>query len=248
MAEVGRPRKQLTTLVSGLARGALNLLLPISCAVCRTEGRFLCAGCELKLPRLERPYCIWCSDRGREPLCDWCAAAPPTVDGIRAPYVFEGAVRDLVHDLKYRNLRASAPELAGLMADCLRRNDLSSDVLAPVPLHRGAERLRGYNQSLLLCRELAKLADIPMRAGLLRRKRDTPPQVSMGSHDERRRNMVGAFECDADVRGLAVLVIDDVVTTGSTMSACADALKASGAASVWGLALARQTGGQSSVT
>ena len=238
-------RSQLTNLVSGLARGALNLLLPISCAVCSTEGRFVCADCEPQLPRLERPYCVRCSDRGREPLCDWCAAAPPTVNGIRAPYVFEGAVRDLVHDLKYRNLRASAPELAGLMAECLRRNDLSSDVLAPVPLHRSAERLRGYNQSVLLCRELAKLTDIPMRARLLRRKRDTPTQVSMGSHDERRRNMVGAFECDADVRGSTVLVIDDVVTTGSTMSACADALKAAGAASVWGLALARQSGGAS---
>ena len=238
-------RSQLTNLVSGLARGALNLLLPISCAVCSTEGRFVCADCEPQLPRLERPYCVRCSDPGREPLCDWCAATPPTVNGIRAPYVFEGAVRDLVHDLKYRNLRASAPELAGLMAECLWRNDLNPDVLAPVPLHRSAERLRGYNQSLLLCRELAKLTDIPMRARLLRRKRDTPPQVSMGSHDERRRNMVGAFECDADVRGSTVLVIDDVVTTGSTMSACADALKAAGAASVWGLALARQSGGAS---
>ena len=110
-------RSQLTNLVSGLARGALNLLLPISCAVCSTEGRFVCADCEPQLPRLERPYCVRCSDPGREPLCDWCAATPPTVNGIRAPYVFEGAVRDLVHDLKYRNLRASAPELAGLMAD-----------------------------------------------------------------------------------------------------------------------------------
>ena len=224
----------------------LNLLLPISCAVCRTEGRFLCADCEPRLPRLERPYCTRCSDRGREPLCDWCAATPPTVNGIRAPYVFEGAVRDLVHDLKYRNLRASAAELARLMADCLRRNELSPDVLVPVPLHRSAERQRGYNQSKLLCKEMAKLTQIPMRAGLLRRERDTPPQVSMESHDKRRHNMVGAFECDTDVKGLAVLVIDDVVTTGSTMSACADALKKAGASSVWGLALARQTGGQSS--
>ena len=232
-------RKHLTKLVTGLGRGALNLLLPISCAVCRTEGRFVCEECEAKLPRLERPYCTRCGDRGREPLCDWCAATPPAVNGIRAPYVFEGAVRDLVHDLKYRNLRASAGELAGLMAGYLARNDLSPDVLVPVPLHRSAERHRGYNQSLLLCREMAKLTHIPMKAGLLRRGRDTPPQVSMESHDERRRNMVGAFECDADVRGLAVLVIDDVVTTGSTMSACADALKKAGAASVWGLALAR---------
>ena len=233
----------LTNLVSSLSRGMLNLLLPISCAVCRTEGRFLCADCEPKLPRLERPYCTRCGDRGREPFCDWCAATPPTVNGIRAPYLFRGVVREMVHDLKYRNVRACARELAGLMADCLQRNNLSPDVLVPVPLHRSAERQRGYNQSALLCRELERLTDIPMRAALLTRRRDTPAQVSMGSHDERRHNMVGAFECDADVGGLAVLVIDDVVTTGSTMFACADALKTAGAASVWGLAFARQTGG-----
>ena len=237
---------QLTNLVSGLSRGVLNLLLPISCAVCRTEGRFLCAECEPSLPRLERPFCTRCGDRGREPFCDWCVSTPPNVNGVRAPYLFEGVVREMVHDLKYRNVRACAGELAGLMADCARRNNLSPDVLVPVPLHRSAERQRGYNQSALLCRELAKLTRIPMRTRSLTRKRDTPAQVSMGSHDERRHNMVGAFECGADVRGLAVLVIDDVVTTGSTMFACADALKAAGAASVWGLALARQTGGQSS--
>ena len=198
-------RSQLTNLVSGLARGALNLLLPISCAVCSTEGRFVCADCEPQLPRLERPYCVRCSDRGREPLCDWCAATPPTVNGIRAPYVFEGAVRDIVHDLKYRNLRASAPELAGLMADCLRRNDLNFRRARAGTASQECRASAGIQPVVLLCRELGKLADIPMRAGLLRRKRDTPPQVSMGSHDERRRNMVGAFECDADVRGSGCL-------------------------------------------
>ena len=236
-------RNQVATAISRLAGGALNLLLPIRCAVCDADGRYLCSDCEPKLPRLERPYCTLCADRGKEPLCDWCAATPPKISGIRAPYLFEGAVREMVHDLKYRNVRAAAPVLAGLLAAYLDKNSLPADVLVPVPLHRRAERERGYNQSELLARETSKLTGLPLVNRTLRRTRNTPPQVSMESPEGRRRNMDGAFRCDEDLRGPAVLLVDDVVTTGSTMSACADALKSAGAASVWGLALARQAAG-----
>ncbi len=231
----------MATALSRLGSGALDLLFPVGCAVCGKEGRHLCAECEPSLPRLEPPYCLRCADVGKEPLCDWCADAPPAFDGIRAPYLHEGAVREMVHALKYRNVRSLAPELAGLLAAHVRKGLLPSGVLTPVPLHGRAERQRGYNQSALLCGELAKLVNAPARAGMLRRTRNTPPQVSR-NHDERRTNMVGAFECVVDAEGLDVILIDDVVTTGSTIAACADALRAAGAASVWGLALARQSG------
>ena len=94
-----------------------------------------------------------------------------------------------------------------------------------------------------LARELGKLTGLPLANRALRRTRNTPPQVSMESHDERRKNIQSAFECVDDVAGQAVLLIDDVVTTGSTMSACAEVLKAAAATSVWGLALARQASG-----
>lgn len=238
------PGKRATAILSRVAGGALDLVLPISCAVCDTEGHYLCPDCEPKLPRLERPYCTRCADRGREPLCDVCAASPPAIDGIRAPYLFEGIVREMAYDLKYRNIRAAAPDLARLLADFLKSNRVPGDVLVPVPLHRSAERRRGYNQSQLLARELAKLTGLPLVGRALRRTRDTEPQVSMDSLNQRRTNIDGAFECVDGLPGRTVLLIDDVVTTGSTMSACAEALKASGAASVWGLALARQSSGQ----
>ncbi|MDA1347680.1 MAG: ComF family protein [Chloroflexi bacterium] len=238
------PGKRATAILSRVAGGALDLVLPISCAVCHTEGHYLCPDCESELPRLERPYCTRCADRGKELLCDWCARSRPEVDGIRAPYLFEGVVREMVHDLKYRNIRAAAPDLARLLADFLNTNRVPGDVLVPVPLHRSAERRRGYNQSQLLARELAKLTRLPLVGHALRRTRYTEPQVSMDSLDQRRTNIDGAFECFDDISGRTVLLIDDVVTTGSTMSACAEALKASGAASVWGLALARQSSGQ----
>ena len=140
----------------------------------------------------------------------------------------------------YRNLRAAAPELGRLMALYLEAQPIRAEVLVPVPLHRWRERERGYNQAELLARELSRHTDLPLDVDALRRNRNTPPQVSMRGHDDRSRAVRGAFECIGDVAGRRVLLIDDVVTSGSTMSACAAALKNAGARSAWGLSLARQ--------
>ena len=200
----------------------------------------MCEGCKATLRKLEKPYCPRCSWPGWASLCHWCAALPLAIDGIRAAYQFEGAVREMVHALKYRNLRAAAPDLGRLLASYLDSNEIPADVAMPVPLHPRRERERGYNQSELMARELSKRTGVPVQAGVLRRTRNAAPQVSLNGHEERRRNIDGAFECSSPVEGLRVLLIDDVVTTGSTMSACAGALRAAGASSIWGLALARQ--------
>ena len=81
--------------------------------MCGREGRFLCEHCEGVLPRLRQPHCARCARPGSTPLCSWCTASAPDYDGIRAPYLMEGAVREMVYSLKYRNLRASAHELGG---------------------------------------------------------------------------------------------------------------------------------------
>jgi len=145
----------------------------------------------------------------------------------------------MVHDLKYGNIRALAPTLGGLLADYLGSLRFEADVVSPVPLHHKRERSRGYNQSYLLAREVSRRVQIPMADDRLLRSMDTPPQVAMSGRQERRQNIEGAFECTRDATGLRVLLIDDVVTTGSTMSACALALMDAGAESVFGLALAR---------
>ena len=151
----------------------------------------------------------------------------------------EGAIRSAVHALKYRNLRAAAPTLGRLMAGWVESNPISGQALVPVPLHRRRLRERGYNQSELLAREVAKERALPVLDGILVRTRDTPPQVSL-SYDDRVKNVEGSFECRADVSGRSLILVDDVVTTGSTLFACAAALKAGGAVAVWGLALARE--------
>jgi ComF family protein len=113
--------------------------------------------------------------------------------------------------------------------------------MVPVPLHHKRLRERGYNQSHLLAQELSKLTGLPLADNCLIRKRHTPPQARTTTVDERQSNVADAFSCrDRRLENKQVLLIDDVSTSGSTLDACAQALKAAGASSVWGLVLARE--------
>ena len=159
---------------------------------------------------------------------------------MRAPYEFRDSARSIIHDLKYRNVRIAVPYIARLLAEYLERNPYPVDAYCPVPLHPRRERSRGFNQSELMAQHLSKLTGVPVDTTALRRTRNTPPQVSMESPGDRHSNIADAFECPPDIEGRRYMLIDDVVTTGSTMSACADALKDAGAANVWGIAFARQ--------
>jgi ComF family protein len=174
-------------------------------------------------------------------LCPSCVSWKAEIDGIRAPFKFDGVVRQAVHQLKYRNLRVLAGTLAQLMSDYLTDYPLPGEVLVPVPLHRKRLRERGYNQSELLARELGRLANLPVVDDCLVRERHAVPQARAMNVEERRRNVAGVFCCRNDrLRGKQVLLIDDVATSGATLDACAAALKAAGAISVWGLVLSRE--------
>jgi len=130
--------------------------------------------------------------------------------------------------------------LAGLLYDYLIANPLPGEVLVPVPLHQKRLRERGYNQSQLLAQELAKLTSLPVIADCLIRQKHTPTQTKTATVGERLSNVAGAFLCRDDrLKEKQVLLIDDVSTSGATLDASATALKAAGAASVWGLTLAR---------
>jgi len=153
----------------------------------------------------------------------------------------EGTIRQAVHQLKYKNLRALAPPLAQLMRDYLAANPLPGEALVPVPLHRKRLKERGHNQSQLLAEELSKLVALPVINNVLIRKHHTPPQARTTTAEERWSNITNAFTCISDkIKDKKVLLIDDVSTSGATLNACAQALKDAGAALVWGLVLARE--------
>ncbi len=150
-------------------------------------------------------------------------------------------MRQAIHQLKYRNLRALTVPLAELLNDYLTANSLPGEVLVPVPLHPRRLRERGHNQSQRLAEELSNLTNLPVTGDCLIRKHHTPPQARTTTVEERRSNVTNAFTCVNDrLRDKQVLLIDDVSTSGATLDACATALKTAGATSVWGLVLARE--------
>ena len=163
------------------------------------------------------------------------------LEGLRSPFRFEEVARQAIHHLKYKNVKALAPQLAQLLADYLSAAPIPHQVLVPVPLHPRRLRERGYNQSSLLAWEMGRLIGSPMVTDCLLRRRDTRAQAQAATADARRSNVADAFFCrDERLRAKEVLLIDDVCTTGATLNACAHALKAAGATSVWGLTVARE--------
>jgi ComF family protein len=189
----------------------------------------------------------------RPQLCAACAGAPSPITRIYAVAYSAGVLRRAIHRLKYVGQTQLAEPLGALLADWWLAHPLRVDLLAPTPLHPARERQRGFNQATLLARRLSRAAGIPCAEHLVRRQRDTRPQVGLNAR-ERAQNVAGAFIADAGaVAGRRILLIDDVCTTGATLEACATALRAAGAADVWGLVVARArshatpqiTGGQS---
>lgn len=224
-----------------LGTAALDLLFPSRCLGCGKEGSLICPTCRDKLPAITPPVCHRCgTPQPSNELCSACLNHRHDIDGIRSPFRFEGVIRRAVHQLKYNNLRHMAGSLAGLLGDYLSANPIPGEVLVPVPLHPRRLRERGYNQSHLLAKKLCRLAGLPVMADCISRKRQASPQTKTASANQRRNNVAGAFICRGSLKGKKIILIDDVATSGATLDACAAALKSAGAASVWGLTIARE--------
>jgi ComF family protein len=150
-------------------------------------------------------------------------------------------VRTAIHDLKYRRARVRASFLSSLIAQAVEARPLQLDLLLPVPLSARRQRERGFNQTEQIANALGRHLAVPVDSGNLRRTRHTAPQVGKTA-EQRRMNLEGAFICTAPARvaGRRVGVVDDVMTTGATLRACADELRAAGASRVFGLVVARE--------
>jgi ComF family protein len=219
---------------------ALDLFFPPWCIGCGREGKYICDSCLQNLPLISPPICVTC---GRpltiDGTCPGCIEGKVDIDGIRAPFLFDGVIRKAIHEFKYRNLKDISTSLAKFLHDFLLDSPLPVDVLVPVPIHRKRLRERGYNQSSLIARELSRMCGMPIIENCLIRKVNTPPQVRTTSAIERRKNISNAFACiNNRLEGKKILLIDDVSTSGATLNTCAGVLKAAGAVSVWGLTIA----------
>ena len=222
----------------------LDFLWPPHCVNCRAINSWLCQNCFSQIPFLNTSICKRCGipvGAASGSPCPECEANSwQSIDGMRAASRFsDNPIRPAIHFLKYHNHRAITAILGKILVDAYRRYHLNVEVIVPVPLHPSRLRERGYNQSELLAREVGAVLNLTVNTDGLQRTRKTKPQVEL-SIDERRQNVVNAFACDNQkLAGQQVLLIDDVCTTGSTLDACAAALKKSGVVSVWGLTLAR---------
>jgi ComF family protein len=201
------------------------------------------------MPPIAAPLCIVCgipfSGAGTDHVCGSCSTSPPRFDAARAALAYEGASRDLIHAYKYRNKTHLRRPLALLTMERLSEfmHSRRPDLVMPVPLHRKKLSSRGFNQAVLLGEIFSQQLKMPLDRWNLRRIRWTEPQVNLAAPD-RRTNVKGAFAIQdpALVRGCRVLLVDDVLTTGSTVEECGRVLKAAGAADVTVITVARALG------
>jgi ComF family protein len=219
--------------------GLLDLVLPPRCGGCRALGSWLCERCRAGIRRLQEPLCPRCGAEVESLAACPCRGRLRALRRLRAAAAYEGPLERAIHRFKYERWRALARPLASLLEDRLAVDGPAAACLVAVPLHPARRAARGYNQSELIARELARSLrlDLPLRG--LRRVRDTPPQVGL-DRLRRHHNVAGAFSWHGPpLQGEAVLLVDDVATTGATLEACARALRAAGSGSVTGMTLAR---------
>lgn len=197
----------------------LDVLFPVFCVGCEKEGNALCGACKKKIivrrvPSLLHPravYKIYAACEYSQPL-----------------------VRELIQQLKYNSMKENSEHCAELILSHFALIDFiasENTAVIPVPLSRRRLRERGFNQSALIAQRIARALSLPCVAGALARIRHTAPQTKTKERKERIENVKGAFACGDNkaVKGKNIMLIDDVVTTGATLSECAKALKAAGA-------------------
>ncbi len=215
-------------------------VLPAVCLVCgaRAAESNLCDGCRSELPYLPHEQCPRCGAQSLgSDMCGACLAHPPAFDAVVVPCAYAFPLDRLIQRFKYTGSLAVAPLLAQLLGERIDRG-ARPDVIIPMPLSSERLRERGFNQSVELARLLAKHSGVPLALDACIRVRHGVAQSAL-PWSERKANIRGAFVCTSDLDGCTVAVVDDVLTSGATLSEIARVLKQRGASSVIGWVAAR---------
>ncbi len=229
----------------------LDSILPPLCHICHdhipdADTLHICPTCREHLPLVASPLCPVCGipfvGAGSDHCCGACLTHPPGFDTARAHFLYEGPIRDMIHAFKYNQKTYLRKPLALLIVEGMSEFIAGQNphFIVPVPLHRSRLRQRGFNQAVLLGKVLSHRCSLPMLPHVLTRTRPTEPQIDLPAA-VRRLNVKGAFTVTRPdcVAGNRILLLDDIMTTGSTMNECAKELKKAGADVVTAVTIAR---------
>ena len=214
-------------------RSIFRRLAPLSCLLCgaASNAQPLCPGCRDDLPWHHQPQCPQCAiptPDGR--VCGTCLKHPPAFDCTHAALTYAFPADQMIPRLKYHGQLAIAPVLGACLAQALEHAP-RPDRLIAMPLHPKRIRERGFNHATEIARTVASRLGLPLDLDSCQRIRDTPPQMGL-KHNARRRNVRGAFTCSEEIQGQRIALIDDVMTTGTSLDELAATLKQAGAREV----------------
>lgn len=222
---------------------SIELLLPRSCLVCSknlyTDRHGCCLSCYEKLP-FQTNACNICGQQFNAPsdICGRCIESPPIFKRCFCAFSYQAPIREMIKSFKYQQQPALAKVLAKLLFQEIFDHQLDlPEALIPVPMHKSRLRQRGYNQAQLIANELAKLTNIKVDNSLLTKQSSGPPQASL-SRNQRKTAVRGSFLASSKIPYSSVAIIDDVVTTGATISEITKILQQKGVDSiqVWAIA------------
>lgn len=222
----------------------IEILYPRLCLSCGFPGLFLCRACRDRLRFVTDTSCFYCNKKTPAGIVHDSCKRPAELDGVFSAVWYTEEARRIIHSIKYRGAWAAVPEVFwGLSPETMVHLRRLSRVVGrlcvqPIPLHTRKLRLRGFNQSALLAKMIVLLTGF-MPVNVLRRKKLTEPQAGADSRVSRALNMRGAFEVTSTPPSQGILLVDDVVTTGSTAKEAARTLKKAGATQVFVWCLAR---------
>jgi competence protein ComFC len=219
----------------------LDLLFPPICGGCGKPGSRWCIDCQHNVVHLMEPFCLICGLplNNKKGVCPDCAQERPCYRKLRSWSSFEDPVKSALHRLKYRRDIGLGDALAAQLTDYVTNLNWPIDLIVPVPIGQKRQDERGYNQADLIARPLSLAMNIEYAPKALSRDHETRSQVGL-TKLERQINVRGAFNAlDKYANDRIVLLIDDVATTGSTLSSCAEALQTAGARDVFALSVAR---------
>ena len=218
----------------------MDLLFPPTCGGCGKVGWRWCPECQARVPRINKPFCETCGIPTQGSTnCEKCKLNPPAYQMMRSWAVFDSPIQNALHAMKYRRNIGLGESIAIQMVDFVRSLNWPIEITIPVPL--GKKRLieRGYNQVALVARPLAFRLGLKYESDALQKVRETRSQVGL-TVSQRHENVQDVYWADTKiVNGKSILIMDDVATTGSTISACTEALLSAGVREIYVLTIAR---------